>query len=437
MLATGLLAQALQYSAGILLLPLITSHLSSSSVGMWYLFLTVQGLALMIDFGFQGTFSRSFALAWAGASNLQKHGVEAEPCEGREPNQQLFADLVASARRLYAAASTLAVLLLLTAGWAYVAHMAARDGLAMAPTSAAWVLFVASIGLDIYFNWISAALIGTGRTEQNFILLIIVRLGFSAAGAVVLLLGGGIVGLAAAQLVAILAGRLTGITFLRPLLKDGATPDRNKTRDMLRLLWPNAGRLGVAAVAGFLILRANLFVVASFVGLSAAASYGITLQLLSALLAVGQLPLSFALPQVVKAYVAGDQTRIWRMTLGMSTFFLLVFVCGTLLLIVAGRPLLDAIGSRVQLLPAGALVLFSFVLMLEGLHTISAAVIASGNRVPFMLPSIVSGIGVVTTSAVAASLGAGIAGVIACQGLVQLAYNNWRWPLMVYRETHR
>jgi uncharacterized membrane protein len=32
-------------------------------------------------------------------------------------------------------------------------------------------------------------------------------------------------------------------------------------------------------------------------------------------------------------------------------------------------------------------------------------------------------------------LGWGLIAVIAAQGLVQLAYNNWRWPLRAWRES--
>ncbi|HEY0129937.1 MAG TPA: hypothetical protein VGB57_00935, partial [Allosphingosinicella sp.] len=68
--AIGLVAQLLQYGGALLMLPLVLTRLSAAEVAIFYVFLTIQGLSLLADLGFQPTFARAFASAFAGASEL-------------------------------------------------------------------------------------------------------------------------------------------------------------------------------------------------------------------------------------------------------------------------------------------------------------------------------------------------------------------------------
>ena len=69
---------------------------------------------------------------------------------------------------------------------------------------------------------------------------------------------------------------------------------------------------------------------------------------------------------------------------------------------------------------------------LEGNHTIFSTVIVTANKVPFVAAGLISGavIGIFMYLALRFT-SLGLLGVVMSQGVVQLAYNNWKWPKYV------
>jgi len=57
--------------------------------------------------------------------------------------------------------------------------------------------------------------------------------------------------------------------------------------------------------------------------------------------------------------------------------------------------------------------------------------------VPFVGPALLSGLAVVLLSWIGVKYGRfGLAWLIGSQFVVQLAYNNWKWPWLVYQELY-
>lgn len=434
-LVTGFVAQVLQYGSALLMLPFLASRLSPAEMGVWYLFVTIQGLALIADFGFQYSFSRSFSIAFSGGEDLRAEGVAENG--GGEPNLPLVAQTLAVARRLYLGLALAVFAVLATAGLLYVVGVARASGLDAAYVGRSWLIYALGVALGLYFLWLAPLLIGSGRIEANYRYLIIARGGFAVSGIVVLLAGGRLTALAIALVATDLVARASVWRTLRPMMaalrRFPVLP--GEARRLFQLVWPNASRMGLVALATFLILRFSVFVVATYLGLAVAASYSMSLQLVNGVTQVALLPMAVLLPNLVAAHVRRDRRWLRARWLRGNAAFLAVFLAGAAAVVLAGDPLLRLIGARTTLLPTGLLALLFAIGMLDGLQTLSVGVILAGNKVPFMVPALVSGVAVAGLGMLAGSLGLGLLGVIAAQGLVQLCYNNWRWPLMVYRDT--
>ena len=72
--------------------------------------------------------------------------------------------------------------------------------------------------------------------------------------------------------------------------------------------------------------------------------------------------------------------------------------------------------------------------LLELNHTNATFFISTGNEIPFMNAAIFSALAVVFLSTLSTLvLGLGVIGVVVSQGAVQLAWNNWYWPLIAIR----
>lgn len=438
-LGLGLVAQLLQYGSGLVLLPFIVTRLPADEVGVWYIFITLQGLATLADFGFQPTFARSFSSAYAGVERIERHGHSATRPTA---NLRLVKGLLQLCRRFYAALAVAVVLLLVLIGFFYLPTLTQGEDVSTGNIQGAWAVLSAGIALTIYFGWNTGFLLGAGRVSAAYWGQIASRAGFILVGGSALLAGWGLVGLAAGNLAAVLAARVIQQWHMLPLLRAlrRVAPDAAGNGDRKALfaaLWPNASRMGLVAIGAFLITRLNVLVASSFFTLETAASYAITLQLMMAVNSVAQLPITVAVPKMVQLRVQRETRALRNIWLGRQAVLLALFATGVAFVAVAVQPLLAAVGSNVQLLPVPLTLLMGAVLLLEANHSSCALVITTGNSVPFVGSALLSGLAVAALSIASAQAGLGIAGLIASQGIVQLAYNNWKWPLELWRELHR
>jgi O-antigen/teichoic acid export membrane protein len=225
--------------------------------------------------------------------------------------------------------------------------------------------------------------------------------------------------------------------FMRPIRRQIPSSSRNNARSirLLKTIAPNASRFGLASLSGFMITRSSVFAVTSFVGLPEGGAYAISLQLISAILQVSQLPAQFAMPRLVNLNIQGAKRAIRHTAIRLSIQFAAMFTLGVLLLAFVAPILFMIIGHNVILLPAPLLFFLGVIMMLEGLHSISAFILMTGNKVPFTRAAVLSAIAVIVGTLFVGWHGWGIWSIIAVQGLVQLSYNNWRWPLMVLQDT--
>lgn len=69
------------------------------------------------------------------------------------------------------------------------------------------------------------------------------------------------------------------------------------------------------------------------------------------------------------------------------------------------------------------------------LHSNAATFIATRNRIPFVKSSILSGIAIILISLILINFtNLELWSLLISQAIVQLSYNNWKWPLEVNKE---
>ena len=435
-LAIAMTAQVVQSAAGLALLPFMVTRLSAAEVGIWYIFIAVQGLATIADFGFQPTLARAFAVGFAGGEGLQKQGLSLSSGTGT-PNLTLVAEVLSAARRLYLWLGLGMFVVLVLAGTPYISWLAAKGGLPVVNTQIAWLVFAAGIALNLYLLWISPMLIGAGRVELNYVYLVLGRGGFAAAGIIILLMGGGLIALSCAMIVSLLLGRLAARFFIAPILASlhGVVTDRSGLATTLKAISPNAVRMGCVLIGGFLITRYSMFAISTFQGLAISGAYAISLQLFTALSAVSQMPMQISTKQLVAARIADDRPRMRRILIRNLAILIAIFTAGSLTIVFALPSVLQIIGSNVGLIAPPALALLAVVMLVETQLSGAAFFITTGNEVPFLKSALWSGVAVAVLTTLVSWAGWGLIAVVASQGLVQLAYNSWRWPLRAWQET--
>jgi O-antigen/teichoic acid export membrane protein len=434
-LAWGYAAQALNVGAGLVLLPLVLRYLPPEHVGLWFVFAALGAFAQLLEFGLVPTLSRNASYVHAGARTLRPQGLPADMDPEARVDPVLLARLARAARRIHGRVAALAALLLLVAGTGYVISLV-PDPSERTMILFAWVCYAAAQTLILRYGWVTAMLQGRGDVTAANRVMIMTRGGALLLGAAGLLTGWGLPSLGLAALASTAAGRALAMAYYRqgsPAVPAAAMTDERAADDeLLRTVWVNARRLGAVQLGTFLLQRAGVLVASSLLGLQAAAVYGTSMMVLSTLSAVAMVVCGLKLPAIAAMQARGDGAGVLSTYGAVLIGGWAVFGCGLALLLVLGPTLLELAGSRTGLLPLPLLVALGLVFLLELNHSIAATFLTTFNEVPFVTAALASG-------AAAFGLGIalagpwGVAGLVAAQGMTQLAYNNWKWPLTVTR----
>jgi O-antigen/teichoic acid export membrane protein len=430
----SLIAAALRSGSALLLLPLILWRIPSDELGLWYVFVSLGSLAGLMDLGFAYTASRAAGYLWAGSRMLLPFGIDVEDrsfetdARGeairREPNLPMLSSLVASLRIYYLAAAGLLLLLLTTVGGAWIWQKSV--GLAHAP-SIRLAFLVYAIGVSLGFAnslWPSvlAGINAVKEAQQITTGCLLVFVALAAAG---LLAGLGLWALVIATIVAGFAERLIGRRVFSRLVS--LLPGKFDL-SVLRALWPNAWRTAAVGLGAFMIFQANTLICSAFLDLRTTASYGLSLQAVTALVGISSIWVRVRVPAINRLRAQGMVERIPAVFRQRIVFALLTFGAGAAGLLSLGQPLLNLLNAQTPLLPTALLATLLLIQLLEMHHTLYAELVYSENVNPFVIPALVSG-GAIIILSVLMTPRFGVWGMLLATGLVQLCFNNW-WPVV-------
>lgn len=433
----GYAAQLLNVGAGMLLLPFSLRYLNPEELGLWYVFIALAGLAQLLEFGFQPTIARQTAYVYSGVQALTATGLPAGKTDSI--NFRLLADLIAAARSVYRLVAFGAACILFGAGSIYLYTLTTKT---LTPSAAIlpWLVYATGAVLNLYYAYFNGLLQGRGEQTVANRMMAASRSVMLVLSIPLLVSGFGLMGLAIGSLGSAIANRiLINRAFFNPAKPETAFfkghPGNAKT--LYTILWNSAWRMGVVQLGAFMILRANLFIATSFVGLAAAASYGLSLQLLTLLSTMSTLLFTLQMPKMNALQANNDKEALKSLFSSAVMLSWGIFIVGTLGLVFVGIPLLGAWRSNTTLLPLPWLVLLAVILLLEMNHALSAMYITTLNHVPFVPAAIFSGLGIVLMGMLFVTYSPlGIGGLLIAQGLVQLTYNNWKWPAVALKHLH-
>ena len=178
-----------------------------------------------------------------------------------------------------------------------------------------------------------------------------------------------------------------------------------------------------------MVLQFNTLICSSFFGLGVTASYGLTLQLFTLLIAVCGTAYQTLQPEINQSCLHHDnETTIKLISFG-SLFNWIIYLVGFLIIIFFGPKVIDLLNVEVELLHTNLILFMGLYLFLENNHSMFASYITGQNKIPFVKASLFSGFFVVLLSMFSVYFTSyGLLGLMISQALVQLCYNNWKWP---------
>lgn len=433
----GYFSQFLQYGAALLVLPILLRRLSSAELGVWYVFMTISALVNMLDMGFTHTLARNVSYVMGGARHLLKTGYQVTNTPG-EVDYGLLKAIIKSSQRIFLGIALLALLLLASVGSWYIVRIS-HGQMDQRALLEAWGIFVAATVINLYYKYFTPLLQGRELFVGLYKATTIANLGFVAVTLILLYAGAGLRGVAVGFLSSALLGRWLCWHFFfdagfRQRMAAVAAAQL-PIREIFLLLWHNAWRMGVGVIGTFLILRANTLLASVYLGLEATATYALTLQVFTVLQSIASVAFTIQQPQLAKLRVKNDRSAMVNtIEIGLASS-LGLFLVGAAVLIGLGNPLIEMIAGHTELLPRPLLAWLALTIFLELNHSLAATVIVTGNRVPFVKAAVGSGVAIFIMSWYGLKYGQQQIGwLIASQFVVQLAYNNWKWPLQMARE---
>ena len=291
----------------------------------------------------------------------------------------------------------------------------------------AWITYSIGVVINFYYGYLGSILQGRGEYSKynkatiysrgiNFVVgVFLVCNGYG-------LLGLGVSSLACAFTYRILLYRYGAINKYKISI---CTHDRR--REIVKILWHNSSRFGVVLLAVFLIWRANTLIATSSLGILESTSYIFAIQIFILINTIASVPFNLYLPKLNALRSHGDNKEIYNTFSVLIVTTLIVYMVAFMAMLIIGNYFLSMLGSSTKLPDSEILIWMGIIFLLEINHGTCANFITTGNKIPFVSSSIITGIAIFTLSICLAPI-YGIAGLLFSQGIVQIIYNNWRWP---------
>lgn len=425
-------AQFLSMGAGVITLPFILNRLSAEEIGLNYILITVGSVIALVDLGFAPQFARNFTYVLSGVQELKKEGIGKA---GADINYRLLGYLLKTARLIYGALALFALILLLTVGTPYI-YKTTEEFTNVPNALYIWIIYSVGVLFQIFYSYYFSMLLGAGKIKEQNIALIgnkIIYVGITIGG---LYLGWGLISVALAQMISPFFGRIVSYRYfytptLTERLKEYTFEDHETIIDIFRTLWYNAKRVAVISIGGYAILRFSMFIAGLYLTLEEFASYGLMVQLVGIIGNVSRTYMQIIQPKLASFRASGNRQGLLRTFSLAYDIFLLLFIAGSMILVIWGPPILSLIKSNAVLPNKIIVTIYSIVMLLEYNHSSFASLISTDNKVPFAPASILTGIAVcIGVLVIVRFTQWGILGLVSVQGICQLAYQNWKWPYM-------
>jgi hypothetical protein len=428
-------AQFFSIASGALVLPLILHLLSPEEIGMNYLMLTVGSLVSLFDFGFGPQFGRNITYIFSGAQELKKEGIHSNQEGEKQINYRLLATMIFTVRFVYRRLSLVVLVVMLSFGTFYIYKV--TNGFTNVHRSLIiWIVYSISTFFNMYYTYYASLLIGKGMIMESKKAMVYSRIVYIIINVSLLLLGVGLLSIAIANLLAPFVERfISHYYFFTKEFKskiDQFVITKKEKLDLFNIVWHNARKLGLVFIGSYAITRFAMFLGGLYLSLSDIASYGLMVQLVGIISGISSTLFMINNPRFADLNIKGNINDLKKEFAFAMGIFYLLFLIGGVFLVLAVPELLLLIKAKAVLPVFSILILYLIIMLLETNHSFFATMIVIGNSVPFMWVSLITGGFIALGSYLSLSLtNYGLLGLVLVQGIVQLAYNNWKWPFLI------
>ena len=424
-------------SSGIITLPLVLSLLTEDEIGMNYLMLSIATIVSLIDFGFTPQLSRNLTYIFSGADKLKKEGVYTKP-KKKSINYKLLSLTIKTSKIVYQIIATISFILMVLFGTIYINII--TDGFSTVENSLSiWLIFCFSTFFNIYYSYYFSLLLGRGMIMESKRAQFFSKFFYVFLTVILLLNNFGLISIVISNLISPFVGRYIAYkAFFKPEISEKIDIYKfnfKEKKENFLIIFYNAKKLGLVFIGAFAVSKLSIFLAGLYLNLNQIASFGLMIQLFAVISMFSSVFFNVFQPRLASLRIKKNISKLKTDFAFCMNMYYLSYTLLTIFLILFSNDILNLIGSNVDLPNSSILILFSLIIFLEGNHSNFASFITTENKVPFVIPALISGLFIAIGTYVSLQFTSSeILGIIIVQGFVQLCYNNWKWPFYVLNE---
>jgi O-antigen/teichoic acid export membrane protein len=430
-------ASSLRLASSALLFPFILKMMPSEMVGIWTIFMTVTAFAGLLDFGFNFSFARNVTYIFSGVKTLKINGFETVNTDDLIIDYGLLKGIISAMRWFYSWMAIVLFCLLSTLGTYYIYTLLQKYKGDHLEVFIAWTLLCIISTYNIFTLYYESLLQGIGLVKRSKQIVIIGQSVYLIIATILILAGNGLIAIVSAQASSVFVVRwLSYRSFFNHEIKLKLhTASASSKSDVLKAIAPNAVKIGLTSLGGFMVIRSATVIGSLNMPLKDIASYGVTMQLIGIIAGLAGIYFATYQPKIAQLRVVHQNQTIKELYIKSQFVMLLTYIAGGCGLLLLGEKVLSYIGSKTQLIPNEVVLMALIISLLENHHSIAGGILLSKNEVPFFKASLVSGfVTILLLLLLFQYTNLGIWAMILAPGLAQGLYQNWKWPMVVINE---
>ncbi len=368
----------------VLITPFILTRFDETEIASWYLFASLNFFGMIMSQRMGLTFSRMFAFAMGGASNLAPIKGKREMENEGKPNWNAFERAYGTIGSLNLVIAWLNVLVAFGMGWFGLGNL--LQG--YEAKGVIWLAFALMQGtalLTFVFQHYQLALQG-----MNYVALVnrwgvIFGIASCLAGSLSLYLGGGLITLVVVMQLFSIAGifrnwfLLKAVEGGRVALFRGFGFDREVFGWAWEPTWK--GLVAQFGQSGSVQLTAILYT--SYATKGEVASYLFALRMMQMMTQISHAPFGAIQPLMSRLISMGDMLQLRRIIMRRGLLTLILYIVGVAVAGLCLPPLLEVIGSQVQFPPVYQWLTFGSLMFVIRFDVLCASVSTLGNEMVF------------------------------------------------------
>lgn len=420
----------------VIIIPIILKMISTNEYALWSVFLAIEGFVTLLDMGVAKLVARYATYAFCGAKEIPIEGLPEANTTG-SVNYDLYFDVYFVAREFYKKIALFAaILLLLGTGYIYYLSFAMIN---WSQLIFAWMVFAASVVLQIYYTYISSFLKGIGKIkeiQQVSLRSAILEITLKAS---LVICGFGLLGLGIANFLVTLYKRIKMLIIFNTDTKGNEDIKKKaykryhhgETKQASYAFKKNAKELGSVVIAQYIQGQGMTLVCSMMFTLSTTAQYSLTTQLFGVLQSLVQIPFQVLQPKLNEYRLLGENEKLKNAYSFINLNVWCIFVLGTIVISFFANPVLAIIKSNTMVLPWNMCILFGINQLVIINHQRCTNIIGLGNEQPYAKAYAISAIVTLIFSILVFLSDQGLFTLILGSLIIQLSYNAWKWPTYV------